>query len=81
MLQVTWNVDLSIATASVDWPPTGSEFVPPPVAGQPGPGLVGATPMRFELPPTGGSVPVTGGVQLDGEGFFNDGTITVTRVR
>ena len=80
MLHVKWHLDLGIATASVDCPPDG-EFDPPPIAGQPGPGLVGAGPMEFELPAAGGSQAITGGVQLDGEGFFNDGVLTVTRVR
>lgn len=80
MLRVTWNVDRSIATASVDCPPDGS-IDPPPISGQPGPGLVGAGPPSFELPAAGGSQAISGGVQTDGEGFFNDGVLTVTRVR
>jgi hypothetical protein len=80
MLNVRWHVDLGIATASVDCPPDG-ELDPPPIPGQAGPGLVGATPMSFQLPATGGSQAITGGVQDGGEGFFNDGVLTVTRVR
>ena len=80
MLRVTWNVDRSIATASVDCPPDGS-VDPPPISGQPGRGLVGAGPPSFELPAAGGSQVISGGVQTDGEGFFNDGVLTVTRVR
>ncbi len=64
-------------TASVDCPPSG-ELDPPPISGQPGPGIVGVAPMSFQLPAAGGSQPVTGGVQADGEGFFNDGVLTVT---
>ncbi|MDW5595428.1 hypothetical protein VSS74_13850 [Conexibacter stalactiti] len=79
-LRVTWSYDRAIATASVDCPSTGS-FDPPPVPGQPGPGLPGIGPMSFELPLEGGSQVVTGGVQDSGEGFFNDGVLTVARVR
>jgi hypothetical protein len=80
MLDVVWHVDLGIATASVDCPPDG-DVDPPPISGQAGPGLVGVAPMRFQLPAAGGSQAISGGVQDGGEGFFNDGVLTVTRVR
>ncbi len=80
MLNVQWHVDRSIATASVDCPPSG-EFDPPPIPGLPGPGLPGAGAPSFELPAAGGSPALTGGVQDGGEGFFNDGVLTVTRIR
>lgn len=79
-LQVTWSHDRAVATASVDCPSTGG-FDPPPVPGQPGPGLPGIAPASFELPAGGGSQKVSGGVQTGGEGFFNDGVLTVTRVK
>jgi hypothetical protein len=78
---VTWRVDRSLATASVDCPPYGSGIDPPPISGQPGPGLPGIAPLSFELPADGGAQAVTGGVVLDGDGFYNDGVLTVTRVR
>lgn len=80
-LQVGWRYDRAIATASVDCPPTGESYDPPPVPGQPGPGLVGIAPTAFELPPGGGTQKVGGGVQDGGEGFFNDGVLAVTRVK
>lgn len=80
-LQVTWSHDRAVATASVDCPSTGGEFDPPPVPGQPGPGLPGIAPASFELPADGGSQKVSGGVQARGEGFYNDGVLTVTRVK
>ncbi len=80
-LSVRWRYDRALATASVDCPPSGESFDPPPIPGQPGPGLVGIAPTAFELPAEGGSQPVTGGVQTGGDGFFNDGVLTVRRVR
>jgi hypothetical protein len=81
-LAVTWRTDPSIllATASVDCPPSG-DIDPPPISGQPGPGLPGITPLSFELPLEGGSQAVTGGVVHEGDGWYNDGVLTVTRVR
>jgi hypothetical protein len=84
-LQVTWTTDAGggMATASVDCPPQDGDppYDPPPIPGQPGPSLVGAGPTSFELPAEGGSQPITGGVQSGGQGFFNDGVLTVTRTR
>jgi hypothetical protein len=69
-----------MATASVDCPPQGDPpYDPPPIPGQPGPSLVGFGPMAFELPAEGGSQPLGGGVELGGDGFFNDGTLSVVR--
>jgi hypothetical protein len=81
-LRVTWTTDAGggMATASVDCPPDGG-YDPPPIPGQAGPALVGAGPTSFELPAEGGSQPITGGVQDGGDGFFNDGVLTVTRTR
>jgi hypothetical protein len=83
-LRVTWTTDAGggMATASVDCPPEGDPpYDPPPIPGQAGPALVGAGPTSFELPAEGGSQPITGGVQEGGDGFFNDGVLTVVRTR
>jgi len=79
-LHVTWTTDAGggMATASVDCP---GDPDPPPIPGQAGTALVGVGPTSFDLPPEGGSQPITGGVQSDGEGFFNDGVLTVVRTR
>ena len=69
-----------MSTASVDCPPS-DDYDPPPIPGQPGPALIGIGPTSFELPAEGGSQPITGGVQDGGDGFFNDGVLTVTRTR
>jgi hypothetical protein len=78
-LSVNWSTDAAggMSTASVDCP--GDPHDPPPIPGQPGPALVGIGPMSFELPPEGGSQRLAGGVESGGEGFFNEGTLTVTR--
>jgi hypothetical protein len=79
-LHVTWTTDAGggMATVSVDCP---GDPDPPPIPGQAGPALVGAGPTSFDLPAEGGSQPISGGVQSDGEGFFNDGVLTVVRTR
>ena len=81
-LRVTWTTDSGggMATASVDCPPH-DEYDPPPIPGQAGTALVGAGPASFELPAEGGSRAITGGVQDGGDGFFNDGVLTVVRTR
>lgn len=84
LLHVSWTTDAGggMATASVDCPPEGDPpYDPPPIPGQPGPSLAGIAPMAFELPADGGSQPLSGGVQLGTDGFFNDGTISVMRTR
>jgi hypothetical protein len=77
-LRVSWSTDAAggMSSASVDCP---GDPDPPPIPGQPGPALVGIGPMSFDLPPEGGSQPLAGGVESGGEGFFNNGTLTVTR--
>ncbi len=49
-LSIGWRYDRALATASVDCPPSGESFDPPPIPGQPGPGLVGIASNAFELP-------------------------------
>lgn len=75
-LMVTWSRSGNDSTtASVDCP--GDPFDPPPIPGQPGPSLIDTGPGSFALPYTGGTTPISGVVQDGGDGFFNDGTITV----
>lgn len=75
-LMVTWSLSGNDgATASVDCP--GDPYDPPPIPGQPGPLLINTGPVSFALPYTGGTTPISGVVQDGGDGFFNDGTITV----
>lgn len=84
MLHVEWATDAGggMATASIDCPPQGDPpYDPPPIPGQPGPSLVGIGPMAFDLPPEGGSQRLSGGVESGGDGFFNDGTLSVVRTR
>jgi hypothetical protein len=81
-LLVTWSTDAAggMATASVDCPPEGDPpSDPPPIPGQAGVALIGVVPMTFELPAEGGSQPITGGFSDGGDGFFNDGILTVVR--
>lgn len=66
------------STASVDCP-SEDDYDPPPIPGQPGPNLVGAGPLEFELPLSGGTQPFGGGFTDNGSGWTNTGTITVTR--
>jgi hypothetical protein len=71
-----------MATATIDCPPEGDPpYDPPPIAGQPGPALVGVAPTSFELPPEGGSQAIGGGIQSGGDGFFNSGVLTVVQTR
>jgi hypothetical protein len=75
-LMVTWSRNGNDGpTASVDCP--GDPFDPPPIPGQPGPALINTGPESFPLPYAGGTMPISGVVQDGGDGFFNDGTITV----
>jgi hypothetical protein len=39
---------------------------------------MGMTPRSFELPATGGTQALSGSVTDGGDGFFTDGTLTVT---
>ena len=67
-------------TASVDCPRDGPDSPdPPPVPGQAGVALLNVAPESFTVPYTGGTAAVSGNVQDGGDGFFNDGTIKVTR--
>ena len=80
-IKVTWSADPS-ATASIDCPPDDSEppYDPPPVAGMPGPSLLGVSPTTFELPETGGTQPIGGGIDAgDGDGFFDSGSLVISR--
>ena len=83
-LHVSWGPDAGggMASASIDCPPEGDPpYDPPPIAGQPGPSLVGIAPMAFDLPAEGGAQRVSGGVQSGADGFFNEGTLTITQTR
>jgi hypothetical protein len=80
-LRVTWSADPS-ASASIDCPPDTSDppYDPPPIPGMPGPSLVGVTPTTFELPADGGLQVIGGGVDAGGgEGFFDSGSLLVSR--
>jgi hypothetical protein len=82
-LKVTWFADPS-SSASVDCPPDDSipPYDPPPVPGQPGPSLIGASPSSFELPASGGLQAIGGGVDAGGgEGFFDSGSLLVSRTK
>jgi hypothetical protein len=85
LLHVVWTTDATggMATATLDCPPMSGDppYDPPPIPGQPGPSLAGIGPMAFDLPPEGGSQVVSGGVNSGGDGFFNDGTLSVVRTR
>ena len=79
-IQVTWTTSSggSSSTASVDCPSDG-EHDPPPIPGQPGPALIGASPTSFELPIDGGTQPLGGGFTDAGSGWTVSGAIVVTR--
>jgi hypothetical protein len=82
-LKVTWSADPS-SSASVDCPPDTSDppYDPPPIPGMPGPSLLGATPATFELPASGGLQVIGGGVDAGGgDGFFDSGSLLVSRKR
>jgi hypothetical protein len=48
-----------------------------PIAGFPGPALIGIIPHAFTVPAEGGSVPIPNGVTEGPDGFFANGTLTV----
>jgi hypothetical protein len=50
----------------------------PPIHGEPGPRPVGLAPLSFELPAGGGVQALGGSVADGGDGFFTNGTLTVT---
>jgi hypothetical protein len=80
-LEVTWSADPS-SSASIDCPPDDSEppHDPPPIPGMTGPSLLGVTPMTFELPASGGVQVIGGGIDGgDGDGFFDSGSLLVSR--
>jgi hypothetical protein len=80
-IKVTWSADPS-SSASIDCPPDDSEppYDPPPVAGMPGPSLLGATPASFELPENGGLQRIAGGIDGGGgDGFYPAGSLLVSR--
>jgi hypothetical protein len=80
-LAVTWSADPS-TTASVDCPPDSSEppYDPPPIPGMPGPSLLGAGPTTFELPAGSVTQAIGGGIDAGGgEGFFNSGSLLISR--
>ena len=80
-ISVTWSADPS-SSASIDCPPDDSDppYDPPPIPGMVGPSLLGATPATFELPASGGSQAIAGGIDGGGgDGFFPSGTLVVSR--
>lgn len=82
-ISVTWSADPS-TSASIDCPPDDSDppHDPPPIPGMVGPSLLGATPATFELPASGGSQAIAGGIDGgEGDGFFPTGTLVISRNR
>ena len=82
-IQVTWSANPE-TSASIDCPPDDSDppHDPEPVPGMPGPSLLGATPMTFELPANGGVQVIGGGIDAGGgDGFFPTGSLQVSRNR
>jgi hypothetical protein len=48
----------------------------------PGPSLLGVTPTTFELPASGGKQAIGGGIDGgDGDGFFDSGSLLVSRTK
>ena len=62
----------TLVTWTVVCPPDAS------IPGQAGSSPVGMTPRSFELPAGGGTQALSGSVSLGADGFFTDGTLTVT---
>ena len=62
-------------TASVQCP---DKPPPPPIPGQPGPALTTAGPSSFTVPYAGGKQTIAGGITAGGDGWTNNGTMTVT---
>ena len=48
------------------------------IPGQAGVSPMGMTPRSFDLPADGGTQPLSGSIAYDGDGFFTNGTLTVT---
>lgn len=64
----------TLVTWTVNCPPGAA------IPGQAGVSPVGMTPRSFDLPAEGGTQPLSGSVAFDGDGFFTNGTLTVTPV-
>ena len=82
-VRVTWSADPS-TSASIDCPPDDSDppYDPPPIPGMTGPSLLGATPMTFELPASGGVQAIGGGIDAGGgDGFFDSGSLQISRAK
>lgn len=79
-LEMTWSADPS-TSASIDCPPDGDPpHDPPPIPGMTGPSLLGVSPTTFQLPANGGSQAIGGGIDGGGgDGFFDSGTLLVSR--
>lgn len=77
-ITVTWSlVGSDIATGTIDCPPDGDRYDPPPIPGVPATSLLTAGPASFTLPLTGGTQAISGGVSSGDGGFSNTGTLTV----
>ena len=78
-LKVDWEpTGNDMATASVKCPGSPGSPPPPPIAGQPGPGLTSAGPYSFTVPYAGGTQKIAGGVTAGGDGWTNNGTMIIT---
>jgi hypothetical protein len=89
---VPWSVTLTDqgnGTLKVEWRPDGPDVVTasvqcpgkppsPPIPGQPGPALTTAGPTSFTVPYAGGKQTIAGGITAGGDGWTNNGTMTVT---
>jgi hypothetical protein len=64
----------TLVTWTVNCPPGAS------IPGQAGVSPMGMTPRSFDLPAGGGTQPLSGSIQDGGDGFFTNGTLTVTPV-
>lgn len=78
-VKVTWTTPngaglASSFTVTCTFPPNPPAIV----AGQPGPSLVPLQPDAATLPITGGTQALTGSITVGGDGFFTNGTLTVT---
>ena len=88
---VSWKVTLTATDAGVlrvEWTWADGDIVtgtvtcplprPVPVQGQPGESILNTGPTAFDLPPGGGTQTLSGGFEALGQGWFNNGTLTVT---
>lgn len=73
--QVDWGVPendmMTVTVVACGDPPS------PPVPGQPGTALLQIGPLSFPLPTTGGVQQISGGFQSGGDGWTNNGTMTI----